>query len=270
MTSYKLLLGNENDDLTLNQYFFIDCIIIFIGCCLISISLPKFKIDVKDYSNVSNNKKFLFSIIGHSIFQVILTYLYFTLILKGNFYGTYDEVTNSDISLNNLTIKNSYCFILACFQNISFVFVFNYFSIQKENFFKNRFLTIYLFVVLLIIAEMISLDIFQISSINFGKYFVKFIPLGYINNTSEKSRIILFGFGCLSFIYTMFWEWIVYYCFNDKYSIFSNINNTKNDFEIEDDNEDKTSINEVNNNKNDKNDDNNDENINYFGSDSDN
>ena len=270
MTSYKLLLGNENDDLTDNQYFFIDCIIIFIGCCLISISLPKFKIDVKDYSNVSNNKKFLFSIIGHSIFQVILTYLYFTLILKGNFYGTYDEVTNSDISLNNLTIKNSYCFILACFQNISFVFVFNYFSIQKENFFKNRFLTIYLFIVLLIISEMISIDIFQISSINFGKYFVKFIPLGYINNTSEKSRIILFGFGCLSFIYTMFWEWIVYYCFNDKYSIFSNINNTKNDFEIEDDNEDNTSINEVNKNKNDKNDENNDENINYFGSDSDN
>ncbi len=270
MTSYKLLLGNENDDLTDNQYFFIDCIIIFIGCCLISISLPKFKIDVKDYSNVSNNKKFLFSIIGHSIFQVILTYLYFTLILKGNFYGTYDEVTNSDISLNNLTIKNSYCFILACFQNISFVFVFNYFSIQKENFFKNRFLTIYLFIVLLIISEMISIDIFQISSINFGKYFVKFIPLGYINNTSEKSRIILFGFGCLSFIYTMFWEWIVYYCFNDKYSIFSNIINTKNDFEIEDDNEDNNSINEVNKNKNDKNDENNDENINYFGSDSDN
>ena len=272
MTSYKLLLGSENDDMTDNQYFFIDCIIIFIGCCLISISLPNFKIDIKDYSNISNNKKFLFSIFGHSIFQVILTFLYFKFILKGNFYGSYDEVTNSDVKFNNLTIKNSYCFILACFQNISFVFVFNYFSIQKENFFKNRFLTIYLIVVLLIISEIISIDIFQISSINFGKYFVKFIPLGYINNTSEKSRILLFGFGCLSFIYTMFWEWIVYYCFNDKYPIFSNINNRINEFEIEDDNEDNISIKEENkNDKNDDiNDDNNDENINFFGTDTDN
>ena len=271
MTCYKLLLAIDNDDLTDNQYFFIDCIIIFIGCCLISISLPNFKNDGKDYSNISNNKKFLFSILGHSIFQITLTYLYFEFILKGNFYGNYDEITNSELKINNITIKNSYCFILACFQNISFVFVFNYFSIQKENFFKNRLLTIYLIIVLLIISEIISIDIFQIGSINLGKYFVKFIPLGYINNTSEKSRIILFSFGCLSFFYTLFWEWIVYYCFNDEYSIFSDINKNINEFEIEDDNdENNTSINDDNKDNKDKNDENDDENINFFGTDSDN
>jgi cation-transporting ATPase 13A3/4/5 len=262
MTTYKLLLSYNKDDMTDNQYFFIDCLIIFFGCCLISVSLPNFKVDGKDYSNVTNNNKFLFSVLGHSIFQISLIFIYFYFILDNHFYEYYENLPNFDVKDNNISFKNSYCFILACFQNFSFVFVFNYFSVQKEKIYKNRILTLYLIIVLLIITQIISIDIFKVSKFDLGKHLVRFIPLGYINNSSEKSRIIVFIFGCLSFIYTMIWESISFYCFNDKYSICSNIYKEYNNEPDNNNNDDENNTNENNINKN-----NNEDEDNFFSSD---
>ena len=134
---------------------------------------------------------------------------------------------------HNFTYYNSYIFILGSFQCLSFIFTFNYFSIQKESTFKNRILTIYLIIVALILLELISVGVFDVGC--FKWKLAVFVPLGKGNNFSQKSRIILFGFCVLGFFLCMLWEYIIYYCLVDRTAVVGGM------IKVNDNNSDKAS-----------------------------
>lgn len=212
----RVLLRYKQDDMTNSQYIFIDCVITFCGCCLISISDPNFKVTGRQFTKTILIKQFLFSVLGHTVFQCTLFLVYFFCILNtSTFYES--EQSNEDLTSNNLTYYNSYTFILGAFQCLTCIFTFNYFSIQKESTFKNRILTIYLIIVALILMELISVGVFNVG---FFKWrLAVFIPLGKESNFSQKSRIILFGFCLLGFLLCMLWEYIIYHLLVDKTAV---------------------------------------------------
>ena len=231
-TLMRVLLEYKEDDMTNSQYIFVDCITVFCGCCLISISDPNFKATGRQFTRNILVKQFLFSVLGHSLFQVGLMCVYFFLIIEQSEYYISEE-TNESLDENNFTYYNSYIFILGSFQCLSFIFTFNYFSIQKESTFKNRILTIYLIIVALILLELISVGVFDVGC--FKWKLAVFVPLGKGNNFSQKSRIILFGFCVLGFFLCMLWEYIIYYCLVDRTAVVGGM------IKVNDNNSDKAS-----------------------------
>ena len=65
--------------------------------------------------------------------------------------------------------------------------------------------------------ELISVGVFNVG---FFKWKLAiFIPLGKESNSSQKSRIIVFGFCFLGFLLCMLWEYIIYYLLVDKTAV---------------------------------------------------
>ena len=219
-TCSRCLLKKYNDNLTINQYFYLDCIIILCGCCLMSFSDPNYKIKEKTFSKLLVNKIYLISIIGHSISQLGLLIIYFFCIIDQNeLYFKKDinnENINDNIYSNNITIANSYIFYFNSVQCLSLVFMLNYFSICKQSLFKSRIFTLYLIVISLTLTEFLSLDNFGVGILNIG--IVKFIELDNEGINSQNSRIILFLFCLGTFILAMIWEFFLNWFFSINYS----------------------------------------------------
>ena len=219
-TCSRCLLKKYNDNLTINQYFYLDCIIILCGCCLMSFSDPNYKIKEKTFSKLLVNKIYLISIIGHSISQLGLLIIYFFFFIYQNeLYFKKDinnENINDNIYSNNITIANSYIFYFNSVQCLSLVFMLNYFSICKQSLFKSRIFTLYLIVISLTLTEFLSLDNFGVGILNIG--IVKFIELDNEGINSQNSRIILFLFCLGTFILAMIWEFFLNWFFSINYS----------------------------------------------------
>lgn len=77
----RCLLKKYNDNLNCGQYFYLDCFVILIGCCLMSLSSPNYKVKEKTFSKLIINKIYLISIIGHSIAQLGILIVYFFCII---------------------------------------------------------------------------------------------------------------------------------------------------------------------------------------------
>ena len=217
-TASRILLKRKDDNMTKNQYFYIDCIIILFGCCLMSTSNPNCKVKKQKSSKLKINF-YLLSIIGHTIFQIGLLIIYFILIIDNN--NHFDENNNNDyVYTNHITSINSYIFFLNSVQCLSFVFVFNYYSVYKENLFRNRLFNLYLIVVLLILAELISVDNYKLGILSYS--LVEFIDMNKGGMDSQNSRIILFLFCCISILGTIIWEKILFSMHSNKCNICSN------------------------------------------------
>ena len=143
-TCSRCLLKKNNDNLTIGQYFYLDCIIILFGCCLMSLSDPNYKIKEKTFSKLLINKIYLISIIGHSIAQLGLLLIYYFCIINRNdyYFKNQKKKTNSNIYSNDITTVNSYIFFFNSIQCLSLVFMLNFFSICKQSLFKSRIFTL--------------------------------------------------------------------------------------------------------------------------------
>ena len=205
-TASRILMKRKNDNMTKNQYFYIDCIIILFGCCLMSMSDPNYKAKKQNCSKLKINF-YLLSIIGHTIFQIGLLVIYFVFIIDNDNSNFKIDNYNDYVYTNNITSTNSYIFFLNSVQCISLVFVFNYYSVYKENLFKNRLFNLYLIIVLLILAELMSVENYGLGI--FGYNLVQFIDMDMAGTDSQASRLILFLFCGLSFFGTVSWEKIL-------------------------------------------------------------
>ena len=218
-TCSRCLLRKHNDNLTIGQYFYLDCIIILFGCCSMSLSDPNYKIKEKTFSKLLINKIYLISIIGHSIAQIGLLLIYFFCILDN--HDSYLNKTNNKnksdkIYSNKKTHINSYIFFFNSVQCLSLVFVLNYYSICKQSLFKNRIFTFYLIAIFLILTEILSLENFDVGLFKFS--LVDFVSLNNENIDSQISRIILFAFCLCTFVITMIWEFFLNWFFSINYS----------------------------------------------------
>ena len=213
----RCLLKKYNDNLTRGQYFYLDCFIILFGCCLMCLSDPNYKIKEKTFSKLLINKIYLISIIGHSISQLGILILYFFCIIERNHYYKKNIIKgNNPIYSDNTTTANSYIFFLNAIQSLSLVFMLNYFSICKQSLFKSRIFTLYLILNCLILAEILSLENFDVGFFKLG--LVKFIQLDNEGTVSQNSRIILFLFCFGSFIITLILEFFLNWFFSINYS----------------------------------------------------
>ena len=216
----RCLLKIYNDNLTKGQYFYLDCIIILFGCCLMSFSDPNYKIKEKTYSRLLISKIYLISIIGHSIIQLGLLIIYFFCIIENEeyYFDDQDEKNQIDRDLysDNRTALNSYLFYFNSNQCLTMVFLLNYFSKCKQSVFKGRLFITYLILVFIILSEILSLGNFEVGI--FKVVLVQFVQLNSEGTNSQYSRLILFAFCVGNFLITMFWEfflnWIMelYYC----------------------------------------------------------
>ena len=96
----------------------------------------------------------------------------------------------------------------------------NYFSICKQSLFKSRIFTLYLILNCLILAEILSLENFDVGFFKLG--LVKFIQLDNEGTVSQNSRIILFLFCFGSFIITLILEFFLNWFFYINYSKYLN------------------------------------------------
>ena len=216
-TCSRCLLKKYNDNLTRGQYFYLDCIIILFGCCLMSLSDPNYKIKEKTFSKLLVNKIYLISIIGHSIAQLGILIIYFFCVIDRNHYYKKNVIkANNDIYSDDITTVNSYIFFLNSVQCLSLVFMLNYFSICKQSLFKSRTFTLYLILICLTLTEILSLENFDMGIFKLG--LVKFVQLNNEGTNSQNSRIILFIFCLGSFLITMIWEFFLNWFFSMNYS----------------------------------------------------
>ena len=219
----RCLLKIFNDNLTRNQYFYLDCIIILFGSCLMSLSDPNYKIKEKTFSKLLVNKIYLVSIIGHTIAQLGLLIIYFFCIINSNEiycknekYCKINKNPNKEIYSEEITTVNSYIFFFNSVQCLSLVFMLNYFSICKQSLFKGRLFTLYLILICLILTEILSLENFGVGIFKIG--LVKFVELDNEGTESQNSRLILFLFCLASFSITMIWEYFVNWFFSINYA----------------------------------------------------
>ena len=216
-TCSRCLLKKYHDNLTRGQYFYLDCLIILFGCCLMSLSDPNYKIKEKTFSKLLVNKIYLLSIIGHSISQLGILIIYFFCIIDRNRYYKKNEVkANNDIYSDDITTVNSYIFFLNSVQCLSLVFTLNYFSICKQSLFKSRTFTLYLILVCLTLTEILSLENFDMGFFKLG--LVRFVQLNNEGTNSQNSRIILFLFCLGAFCITMILEFSLNWFFSRNYS----------------------------------------------------
>jgi magnesium-transporting ATPase (P-type) len=214
-TASRCLMKRKNDNMTKDQYFYIDCIIILFGCCLMSTSDPDYKIKTKKTNPKLKINFYLLSIIGHTIFQIGLLIIYFFLIIDNNDNFVIDQ--NNDYLYSNITTSiNSYIFFLNSVQCLSLVFVFNFFSVYKENLFKNRLFNLYFILVLLILSELMSIENYGLGIFNYN--LVEFINMRFGGMDSQSSRLILFLFCILSFFLTIAWEYILNLMNSNKFN----------------------------------------------------
>jgi magnesium-transporting ATPase (P-type) len=208
-------MKRKNENMTKNQYFYIDCIIILFGCCLMSTSDPNYENRKPAPSKLKINF-FLLSIIGHTIFHISLLIIYFLVIIDVNEddYNLIEERENDSIYSQVITPINSYVFFLNSVQCLSLVFILNFFSVYKENLFKNRLFNLYLIIVLLILSELISVENYKLGIFNYN--LVEFINMKVRGMSSQTSRLILFLFCCISFVGTFLWEFILNFINSNK------------------------------------------------------
>ena len=209
----KCLLKIHNDNITKHQYFFLDFVIILLGCCLMSFSDPNYKIKEKTFSRLLISQIYLISIIGHSLIQLSLLLIYFFCILEKEEYYL-NEISNKnnknntqserDLYSEHITYLNSYLFYFNSNQCLSMVFFLNFFSKCKQSVFKTRIFMVYVIFVFIILSEMLSLDSFSVGL--FKTNLVKFVELNSEGTNSQYSRLILFAFCVGNFILTMLWE----------------------------------------------------------------
>ena len=204
-TAARCLMKSKKDNLTKNQYFYLDCIIILFGCCLMSTSDPNYNFKRQKNKKLQINF-YLLSIIGHTIFQIGILIIYFSLII--NEENTKNN-NNKYLYSNELTHTNSYVFFLNSIQSLSLVFVFNFFSIYKENVFKNKLFNLYFIIVILILSELISVDNYDLGIFNYN--LVEFIDINMDEKDSQISRLVLFSFCALSFFFALLWEFLLNY-----------------------------------------------------------
>ena len=209
----KCLLKIHNDNITKHQYFFLDFVIILLGCCLMSFSDPNYKIkETRNFSRLLISQIYLISIIGHSLIQLGLLLIYFFCILEKETY--YFNETSKNIVGNErelyseqITHLNSYVFYFNSNQCLSMVFFLNFFSKCKQSVFKSRLFMVYVIFVFIILSEMLSLDSFNVGLFKTG--LVKFVELNSEGTNSQYSRLILFAFCVGNFALTMFWEFFL-------------------------------------------------------------
>ena len=205
-TASRCLMKRKNDNMTKDQYFYIDCIIILFGCCLMSTSDPDYSIRIKKTSSRFKNNFFLLSILGHTIFQIglLAIYVFFVIDKDNNFKKDSD---NDYVYSHVVTSMNSYIFFLNSIQCLSLVFVLNFFSIYKENLFKNRLFNFYFIFVLLILFELLSVENYNLGIFHYDM--VEFINMKFGGMDSQTSRLFLFLFCTISFILTIAWEYLL-------------------------------------------------------------
>jgi cation-transporting ATPase 13A3/4/5 len=230
-TASRCLMKSKDDNMTKNQYFYLDCIIVLFGCCLMSTSNPNYK---KKRQKCSNNSKFtnnyyLISVLGHTFFQIGLLIIYFFCIINKHDY--YEKDTNNDyLYSQDITSVNSYIFFLNSFQSLSLIFVCNFFSVYKDSIFKNRLFNFYLIIIILILSELMSLDNYHLGIINYD--LVHFIDVDIGGGNSQTSRLHLLLFCILSFIAMFLWEMLLYLINSNKCSIFTESKETENKKEV--------------------------------------
>ena len=214
-TASRCLMKRKNDNMTKDQYFYIDCIIILFGCLLMSTSDPDYKIKKKKTNSKFKINFYLLSIIGHTIFQIGLLIIYFFFIIDKD--NNFEKDNNNDYLYSHvITSINSYIFFLNSVQCLSLVFVFNFFSVYKENLFKNRLFNLYFILVLLILSELMSVENYGLGIFNYQ--LVEFINMHIGGMDSQSSRIILFLFCGLSFILTIAWEYLLNLMNSNKFN----------------------------------------------------
>ena len=213
----KCLLKIYNDNLARDQYFYLDCIIILFGCCLMSFSDPNYKIEEKSFSKLLISKVYLISIIGHSIIQISTLIIYFFCIIEKEEYYFTDQKNNGeerDLYSDNKTSLNSYIFFFNANQCLSMVFLLNYYS----KVFKSRIFIIYIILVFIILSEMMSLGNFEEGIFKAG--FIKFVELNSEGTNSQYSRLILFAFCFGNFLLTLAWELLLNWILKLNYNKF--------------------------------------------------
>ena len=159
-TASRCLMKMKNDNMTINQYFYLDCIIILFGCCLMSTSDPNYNNKQPKRSKLKINF-YLLSIIGHTVFQIGLLIIYFLLIIEKE-NNIENNINKKYLYSKYITRINSYAFYLNSAQSLSLVFVFNFFSVYKENTFKNKLFNLYLIIVILILSELMSVENYKL------------------------------------------------------------------------------------------------------------
>ena len=230
----RCLLKIYNDNLSKSQCFYLDCIIILFGCCLMSFSDPNYKMKDQTFSKIFISKLYLISIIGHSIIQLGLLIIYFFCIIEKEKYYFEDENSSKgkqrSLYSDDKTALNSYIFYFNSSQCLSMVFLLNYFSKCKQSVFKSRIFIIYIIFVFIILSEILSLGNFDVGL--FKVDLVKFVKLNSEGTNSQYSRLILIAFCIGDFFLTMALElslnWIISWNYRKYLQVEEEIINKKN------------------------------------------
>ncbi len=90
-----------------------------------------------------------------------------------------------------------------------------FFSIYKENVFKNKWFNLYFIIIILILSELISVDNYNLGIFNYN--LVEFVNIHIGEKESQIKRIILFSFCALSFAFALLWEFLLYYINSNEY-----------------------------------------------------
>ena len=221
ITVSRCLLKSNKDNFTKMQYFYLDCVVILFGCCLMSLSDPNYKVKEKISRRFTMNI-YLISIVGHSFFQLFLLLIYYYGVIKKNDYY-FSDVQNDNVSSDTITTMNSYLFFFNSIQLLSLIFALNYFSLCKRYLFKNRLFSLYLVIDILILAELLSVESYNFS--RFSIHVVEFVKLDSNDLNSQNSRLVLFGFSVMAFIIAMIWEYLLYSVSSNKEGIRNKIKN---------------------------------------------
>ena len=198
-----LLLFQNGDDMTNNQYLFIDGAITLVLCVVISRTGPDLKIAKSTPNKSIINFKFIISSIGQLMIQ-IGTQLGFYYVLTKYFIQNNDGLAGSD-----LTLYNSYMFLICVFQTIVCIYTFNFYAKHKKHCYSNKtFMALVCWIIFFAISFM-SIDYFNNTVTSWSLVYLMPTDGEDGSAASQMSRLITIGFSIVNTLLTFGYETLI-------------------------------------------------------------
>ena len=200
-----IILYTIGEQFSQNQYLFFDFFICLICCILSSKTGPSYEVDKSILKLSIIDLKFLVGIIGHMLIESGFLYLTYVLMFKLNNTFIIDlrkEYINYDI--------HSYIFIVASYQFIFTLFLFNSSSKHRKSFYVNKLYMFYVTLIVFILTSMVTVEDFYLL-----KYTVNIVGIDdriYNKNSKyliEVKKIIVLVIVCINTIISFLYEFLV-------------------------------------------------------------
>jgi magnesium-transporting ATPase (P-type) len=206
LVSTVIILFYVQNDLDTNHFLFIDFFISMISCLLSSKTGPGYTVEKSKVPLTIVNFKFVITILGHIVIEVLLQAILIYIVFVGNFKD-YDSISvnESSVAKNNVT---SFLFVFTCFQYIYMLFIFNSTSKHRKNFYANKMYIFYTSAMIFYISSLVSSEGLNIDSFSFG--LVDFDIKDYrYTDINEIKKLICLTFIVINIIVTTIYEVLI-------------------------------------------------------------